>query len=334
MRPVRFTAAVGAVFAAGMVGCAPHARRSTGTRGEQTMTQATSRSIVLRSTHIVLTKVVVSKPGTWAPSPPGLKSRKVELSIRIAETLRGKLDPAPEGPVEVTVEQTEYAGMLMMQPLRGSWSRVPIDPGTELVTFSESGSQRAEQVLEEPGCKLVLPAEQALPGARIAAQALRDDLLLARTLELAAPLTEKLDPVFAGFLWERYADEAMASQRAFDALAEFSERKGLGLRTRQELIEGLDTLVSMRGDETPRRAQRLALTMFRVLLMPEAAALHENLIGTDLPNLLGISSGLPPQPASRVFEDQEPLRAAAEAFLRQHGTDADATPLLEWIKIR
>jgi hypothetical protein len=297
------------------------------------MTGSTSRSIVLRSSHILLVKVVAARPGPWGPSTPGLQSRKVALSVQIAETFRGRVDPAPDGPVNVAIEQTDYAGELMMQPLRGSWSPVPLDPGTELVAFAESASRRAESVLEEPACKLVLPAEQVLPGLRIAAEALNNDLPLPRTLDLAAPVGAKLDPIFAEFLWEHYADEAMASQRAFDSLAEFSERKGFPVRTRQALIDGGYRLVSMRGDDTPERGRRLALTMCRVLLMPEAADLHENLIGTYLPNLLGISSGLPPQPAAKVFEDRESERSAVEAFLR-HGTVADAAPILEWIQVR
>ena len=247
------------------------------------------------------------------------------MSVQIVETLRGKIDPVPDGPVTLTIEQADYAGQLMMQPLPGSWSRVPAEPGTELVAFAESASQRAERLLEEPACKLVQPAAQVLPGVRIATQALADDLPLARTLDLAAPAAARLDPIFAEFLWERYADDVMASQRAFDELA---------IRTRQGLVDAGYRLVSLRGDETPRRGQRLALTMCRILLMPEAADLHENLIGTYLPNLLGISSGLPPQPASKVFEDHESERKAVEAFLRRHGTDADATPILEWIQVK
>ena len=138
------------------------------------MTQTTSRSIVLRSSHILLVKVVAAKPGAWARSKPGLKSRTVELSVQIVETLRGKIDPAPDGPITLTIEQADYAGQLMMQPLPGSWSRVPAEPGTELVAFAESASQRAERLLEEPACKLVQPAAQVLPGVRIATQALAD----------------------------------------------------------------------------------------------------------------------------------------------------------------
>src|SRR5437899_3787449 len=215
MPPPRFTPVVVTVLALEFVACARPPRRSGPPHGDRAMTQSTSRSVVLRSSHILLVKVVAAKPGPWVPFKPGLKSRKVQLSIAIAETLRGRVDPAPDGPVDVTVEQTDYDGELMMQPLQGSWSRVPIDPGPELVTFSDSSSWRAERMLEEPACKLVVLAEQVLPGLRIAAQALASDLPLKQTLDLAAPVTGKLDPIFAEFLWERYADDAMASQRAF-----------------------------------------------------------------------------------------------------------------------
>ena len=108
----------------------------------------------------------------------------------------------------------------------------------------------------------------------------------------------------------------------------------IGRHAGQLVRHGVSVAIGMRVKEIRRRGQRLALTMCRVLLMPEAADLHENLIGTYLPNLLGLTSGLPPQPASRVFEDREAERKAVEAFLRRHGTDADAGPLLDWIQAR
>jgi hypothetical protein len=295
---------------------------------------STPRSIVLRSTHILLVKVIAAKEGAWVPSKPGFKSRTVDLSLEISETLRGKVDPVPGEPVRVTIPQSDYDGELMMQPVPGSWSRVPLEPGTELVVFAESRVPRAEQVLAEPACTRVVPAEPVLPGLHIAAKAEADRLPLAATLELAAPDTARLDPMFAEFLWDKYGDGALASQVDFDLLADFAERKGLDARTRQELLDGGYRLVGLHGDPTPGRARRLALAMCRVLLMAEAADLHENLIGTYLPNLLGITSGLPLQPAWAVFKDREAERDALDAFLRGHGTDADATPLLAWLSVK
>lgn len=312
------------------------ARKPRALPGDPTMMKRPARehkSIILRSTHILLVRVVAAKPSAWAPAPPGFESRRVELSLEIVEVLRGKLEPAPAGPVTLQVVQFDYAGLLMMQPLPGLWSRIPVEPGTELVAFARSTSARAERILEEPALTRAQTAMPVLPGLRVAVKTLADNRPLHRALELATSIAPQLDQLFAEFLWDRYGDEAVASQADFDLLADFTEKKGLQQLTRLALLDGGDDLVSRDGDETPGRVRRLALTMFRVLLMPEAADLRENLIRKSLPNLLGIASSLPAQPAAKVFAGRAEERAAVEAFLRHHGTDADATPLLAWLGV-
>jgi hypothetical protein len=286
---------------------------------------------VLRSTHILLIEVIAANAGPWVPSSPGFKSRSVDLSLRISETLRGKLDPAPGAPVQISITQSDYDGELMMQPLAGAWARVELVPGTALVVYSESNENRVERILSEPACTRVVPAGPVLTGLRISGQAEASHLPLARTLALAALDTARLDSTFAEFLWGKYGDGAVASQEEFNLLADFSERKGFDAGARQALLKGGYDLVGLHGDATPERAQRLALAMFRVLLMPEAAEIHENLIGTYLPNLLGITSGLPQQSAVAVFKDHEADRDRVKAFLRHHGTEADPAPLLHWL---
>jgi hypothetical protein len=163
------------------------------------------------------------------------------------------------------------------------------------------------------------------------ARADAENLGLSETLALAVPEIPQLDPAFAMFLWDKYGSQAMASQREFDLLMEFSERKGFDPNTTQALLKGGYDFVGMHGDAVPERAQRLALAMCRTLLMPGAADLHENLIDTYLPNLLGITSELPRQTASKVFQGHESERHALRDFLHRHGTDADATALLTWL---
>jgi hypothetical protein len=291
-----------------------------------------SKSIVLRSTHILLVRVTDAREGAWAPSQPALKSRTVDLSLQVLQTLRGKVAPEPKGPVQVRITQSDYAGELMMRSLPGVWSPVQLAPGTELVVFARTDSSRVEDVLTEPGCTRVVLAKTVLPGVRIAVNA--EGLSLERTLALAAPETTQLDPTFAEYLWEKHGGGALASQQDFDLLMGFTERKGLEVSTRQALLKGGYDLVGMHPDAPPERGQRLALTMCRVLLMPEASGLHENLIGTYLPNLLGITSTQPPLPAAAVFKGHEAERDTLHAFLRHHGTGADAMPLLTWINIK
>jgi hypothetical protein len=235
--------------------------------------------------------------------------------------------------VQISITQSGYAGELMMQPLPGAWAGIEPQAGTALVVFANSDDLRAERILTEPACTRVVPAEPVLAGLRIAAKAEAGDLPLDRALALAVPDIARLDPTFADFLWGKYGEGAVASQSDFDLLADFAERKGFEVRTRQALLMGGYNLVKLYGDATPGRAQRLALAMCRVVLMPDAADLRENLIGTYLPNLLGIASGLPPQTASMVFKGHEAERDALKAFLHRHGTDA-ATPLLKWVSAK
>jgi hypothetical protein len=292
-----------------------------------------SQSLVLRSTHILRIKLLTVASGPWAPSRPGFKARTVDLTVEVAETLRGKLDSATAGPVHVSITQSDYASELMWQPLPGPWPGGDLAPGASLVVFAQSKDARVERLLVEPACTQVGPAEPVLTGLRIAAQAEAGNLPLARTLALAARETARLDPTFADFVWGKYGGPAMGSP-AFDLLAEFAERKGLDARTRQALLSGASDAVGFYGDSTPARAQRLALAMCRVLLMDEAADLRENLIGTFLPNLLGITSALPRQPASAVFKGHDVERRALSDFLNRHGTGADAKPLQTWLNAR
>jgi hypothetical protein len=331
MRRQRLTTVILAL-ATGVSAWSAQPARSQGLPGGHTLTPtAAPKSIVLRSTHILLIEVITANAGPWAPSSPGLISRSVDLSLHVSEALRGKLDPAPGGPVHISITQSDYDGELMMQPLPGAWARVELLPGTALVVFAESDEVRVERILSEPACTRVVPAEPVLSGLRIAGQAEAGDLPLGRTLALAALDTDRLDSTFAEFLWDKYGDGAVASQGDFNLLADFAERKGFDAGTRQALLKGGYDLVGLYGDATPERAQRLALAMFRVLQMPEAADLRENLINTYIPNLLGITSGLPHQAASRVFRDHETDRNSVKSFLQGHKSDGDTAELLTWL---
>jgi hypothetical protein len=336
MRRQAFTS-IALALTVGISTCRAQPEKSKAHPGGHAVTQtvhADSKSIVLRSTHILLVEVLNAKAGVWEPSRPGLKSRRVDLSLQISEILRGKLDPAPVATADIAITQSDYDGELMMQPLPGAWSHVNLQPGTKLVVFSASNQNSVAIVLAEPACTQVMPAEQVLPGLRIATKAEEADLSLERALALARPEASHLDSTFADFLLEKYGAAAMSSQSNFDLLADFTEQKGLDIKTRQALLQGTYDLVGLHGDATPQRAQRLALTMCRILLMPEAADLHENLIGTFLPNLLGISSELPHQAASAVFKGNQAERDAVLAFLHQHSNEADVAPLLTWLNTK
>ena len=71
-----------------------------------------------------------------------------------------------------------------------------------------------------------------------------------------------------------------------------------------------------------------------LLAMPEAVDLHDNLVGTWLPNTLDLVGGGTKQTATAVFGGDAKARAAALAAVRgYHGANA-TTALRAWFGVR
>lgn len=284
------------------------------------------RSIMLRSNPILLVEVAAAAPHPWAPSLPGLRMHKVDLELTVVEVIRGKVAP---GKASVTVEQSDYAGLLRMRPLPGVWSGVKLLPGSKWVLFCHGADLPVAQLVAT--CTAVVPADQVLPGLRTAVKAEAEQLTLDAVLTLAKPQAARLDRVFVEFLYARYGGVAMSSQQQFDVLMAFAELGPLQVGTRQAMLMGAYDMVSDHGEATPERGRRLALAMFRTLQMPEAVDLHENLVQTYLPNLLGISSAQPPMTAAYVFKDQQALQAAIKAALKGPLRESEHAKLEAWL---
>lgn len=284
------------------------------------------RSIVLRSNPILLVEVAAATPHPWAPSLPGLRMHKVDLELTVLDVIRGKGGP---GKASVTVEQSDYEGMLRMRPLPGAWSGVKLVPGSKWVLFCHGADLPVAQLVAT--CTRVVPADQVLPGLRTAVKAEAEQLTLDAVLALAKPQAARLDRVFVEFLYARYGAVAMSSQQQFDWLMAFAELGPLQAGTREAMLMGAYDMVSDHGEATPERGRRLALAMFRTLQMPEAVDLHDNLVQTYLPNLLGISSAQPPMTAAYVFKDQQALQAAIKAALKGPLRESEHAKLEAWL---
>ena len=288
---------------------------------------ARARSIVLRSDPILLVDIVVATPHAWKPSLPGIKTRSVDLTLGIAEVLRGNSD-FPRT-LDVTVEQSDYADVLQMRPLPGAWSGLDLSPGSKWVLFCHGKQQFLAPLLAD--CALVAPAALVAPGVRIAQKAINGQLSLSETLALATPLAAELDPLFVEFLYAAYGASAMSFAPDFSLLMALSESPQLRQETRQALLTGAYDLVTDTDAVPSGHRRHLALTMFRTLLMPQASALHANLASPYLPNLLGITSAQPKLTAASVFEHNAPLLAAVKAALQGPLKATEQTALAAWL---
>src|SRR5512140_1242124 len=99
-------------------------------------------SIVIRASHILLIRIEESQAGEWSTQPDGFRRRTVRLSITLVEILKGAVDAQPGDTLALTI--TQRASVSPRRPVApGVWSNQPIDPGTELLTFSHSPNNRA-----------------------------------------------------------------------------------------------------------------------------------------------------------------------------------------------
>jgi hypothetical protein len=288
-----------------------------------------SRSYLLRATHVVLVRIEAAKAGNWAPNERGVV-RTVEVEARLEAIFKGKLGELPGNIVRAALVQFG-TGTSRIAGVPGAWSHRRIEAGSRFVVISVTRSENAAEVLLDPACQLALPAEDALVDVELAAQAEGQALDVWRTVELAAASAPRLGVLFPEYLWGRFGAAALVDGQRFEPIAKLLEQRSLAPGARATLVSTLVSAVTSPEPLPTGQVARLAISFFRLLAMPEAARLHDNLVGTYLPNLIGLAGGVELR-ASGVFHDRPADRGQAERALRAYKGSEPAAPLLEWLK--
>jgi hypothetical protein len=288
-----------------------------------------SRSLFLRATRILVVRVESSAPGPWAPRKPTGEERVVALSLKLEEIPRGQVTQRPGETLHLDARQVRMG--FAWGPMPGVWSNASIDPGAHLVAFGRSDQDDAAASLGDPGAIQILPAEEVLADVHLAAQAESSHLDLAGLLAQAKAVAPSLGFLFADYLWARDGAEAMADLGKLDAVAALLEDPRLGDGARTTLVMTLSTAVAAPEPPALKHVDRFALALFRLLAMPQTAALHDNLVGTYLPDTLGLAH---PQhrSATEVFHDHPGERARAVAAVRAYRGAEPVAPLLAWLE--
>jgi hypothetical protein len=248
--------------------------------------------------------------------------------LKLEELLKGHL--IEQSGDLVKIEAKQVRNRFSLQPPPGVWSNIVINPGTRLVAFGASTSSTASAVVNDPDCLLLVPAGEALTEVRLALQNESNFSDLGRLLSSARPAAQQLGWLFGDYLWARHGAEAMADITKFNEIATFLEEPKLGKDARTTMLMAITTQVAMQ--EPPNHIDRLAITLFRLLNMPEAEKLHDNLVGTYLPNLLGLNGGVSLRRPSDVFRQQPTEREKAERATRSYKGQQPVAPLLDWFK--
>ena len=290
-----------------------------------------SPSIVLRSTHILLVRLQKADLGEWGPRPDaGGVQRTARLALKLEEVLKGTVKEQV-GDV-IRLDTTQYdTGTGRIAAVPGVWSDVSLDPGTELVAFSRCDGTEAAHVLNDPSCERLCPPREALADVRLALKAEAGNPTLPELLAMAKPVAGALNDIFAEYLWVREGQAAPKEKTGFEPLMEFLESPGLGGLARAALLDAVNADLVVSSTASPWHTQRLAVAMFRLLALPQAASLHDEILQPRLPNLLGLSGGGTKRSADEVFHDFPADRARALQALKAYKGEAKTADLLKWL---
>jgi len=290
-----------------------------------------SRSVILRSTHILLIRIDSSEAGPWQPEPSGNRVRHVHLLVHLEQILKGEVSQQAGTQLRLEVQQLGRPGT-RYYALSGAWTDQPIQSATRLVAFSSSQSTDAANLLVDPSCKQILTAESSLVDVRIALDSERDKLSLTDSLRLAEPSAGALNYVFPEYVAARYHGTLFENLSAFSSLIRFVQVPALPPVARTPL---LDFAVSEYGDaRLPSSSARLSLVMalFNLIAMPEAAPLHDNVVGVYLPDVLQWNRVPGELSASQVFEGAPSERARAESIVNGYHGSAAMGKLKDWLR--
>lgn len=210
------------------------------------------------------------------------RGRCVALDLELRDEFRGSGPERLHDHIRLVVAQsmiTSYTD----RPA-GAWWVVEeeLTPGRELVAFCPRTGAAAAQLREDCSIQTAEPA--LLADLWLAHDAESGHYDLGKLLTRARAQCATSSYILSALVWSRHGDEAMKDLGAFEQIASLLEDPRCSRVMRGSLLIAVYDAVTMVEDAS--RTRRLVLTLFRLLAMPEAADLHDNLAHVYLPNLL------------------------------------------------
>jgi hypothetical protein len=295
----------------------------------ESVERSDSASVVLRSTHILLVEIVVASPSEWQPQPRRTQQRIVRLKLGMQEVLKGEIDEAVGTTVTTDVDQIEIVGSRLFA-VPGVWSGNPVTPGTQLVVCSRSTSRKAAEILREANTTAVFPAGEELEEIRWALECEKERWPLPDSLDRLAQRSHA-GALSAEYLAARLGEVLYADPAGFSRLMDTLESPGFPEPLREILVRAVFSRLLLNDPTPPVFAERTIIGSFRLLALPEASALANNLVGTYLPNLLGLEGGATAKTASETFRRFPEEQAKAEQRLRVFTGPASTARLQDWL---
>ncbi|MFO0587365.1 MAG: hypothetical protein U0441_07495 [Polyangiaceae bacterium] len=299
-------------------------------RGNKMMeVNPSSRSLILRASHILAAHVQTSNPGAWTTRDDGFEERGVELTLVLDEILKGHVTQRVGDAVSLHVKHVRMGEA--WTPMPGVWSNFPVDPGTPVLAFGGTTSEDAAVVLNDGGCLRLTSPLAASVDVHLAVQVDAGGLDSAAAVALATPSETKLQDLFASYLWYHFEARAMADVAELDPIVAFLGHPALSRVARTTLVMEIPTAVLGATPPADKHVSRLAVAFFHLLAAPTAADLHDNLVGTYLPNLLDVTNKSA-RTADQVFADHPGEKAFALSAVQAYRGAQPTQPLLTWLQ--
>lgn len=307
-----------------------------------------SESEILRSSTILLIRLGDIQFGPWVKEEVDvLLRRDVTMKVVIEEVLKGEVEQRLDEPFEFKVKQRGTGGLRVMD-YYGLWSTVELTEAIKYVAFCHGASRDARILLNEENCEQLVSPENALEDTR-AAMALEKADATADVLSLAADVASTHGEVFARYVAARIkhpltaapssdqltlaeSDISTPSNAAFESLITLLEAPQTTDQARAAYLTSIYEEVTMKATTTVEQVSLLVRALFRLLMMPEAQSLHENIKEVYLPNLLGLKNPPLRYSAAEIFQERNDERLAVLSFLKQVPPDKAAPQLIQWLE--
>ena len=289
-----------------------------------------SSAALLRAACILRIGLRSVRVGDWRPISAYLQDRPLQLDVELLAVLKGAVDWAPHSRLHLTATQAANRGPRFVA-VPGIWSRVDLSPGTELIAFASAGGAAAD-VLDETACFRLSPAAEVQSDLDLAAQVTASGADLASAVhQIVATMPRVVGPLLAQALADLVWDAWPRPEDGLAAVLSLLLSRQLPAPSRYVLLSDLVSGVLLRDPAPDSLIAPVVRAGFQLLGEPAAEPLHENLITTYLPNLLGLEGGALPRAVQDVYPDPAD-RAAALAGLGRHALVPEAAGLAAWLQ--
>jgi hypothetical protein len=276
------------------------------------------------ATYTTAARVLHIRVASATPGPDW-GDRCVALDLELIANLKGSGPERPGEHIKLIIRQSTVTAY-DSRPA-GAWWIVEqsLAPGSEYVAYCPS--QATESL--RSSCNVVTATPELLSDLRLVKVAETDRLSLAQLAARVRASCATSTSAIVQYMWERHGAAAARDPAALETFASLLELPGCSRDVRGTL---LGDVYSLQIAESPPVVRRIVRVLFVMLGQREAQDFHDNLVGTYLPNALGLTSSVRKTTATEVFGRDHAARERAASALRAYNGSSDASALRAWIK--